>query len=227
MLLADDELREDFYEVLCQFGKHVSIAVESEEVYNALRAGELAQYKKDYKFFQELRKAVKLRYSDGIDYKAYEAKMQKLMDTYIAAEEMIRITKPVDILDEKGFEEELQRLGTPRAKADAIRTRMSKSINTKWDENPAYYKTFSQRIEETLEAYKDQRINDFWFPLILIKSAHMRTIPLATALLFGQYRTNFGLVFAALTMASVPIIIFYLLFSKFFTKGLLQGAIKG
>jgi raffinose/stachyose/melibiose transport system permease protein len=69
--------------------------------------------------------------------------------------------------------------------------------------------------------------NDFWFPLILIKSDHMKTIPLATALLFGQYRTNFGLVFAALTMASVPIITFYLLFSRFFTKGLLQGAIKG
>ncbi len=69
--------------------------------------------------------------------------------------------------------------------------------------------------------------NDFWFPLILIKSDAMKTIPLATALLFGQYKTNFGLVFAALTMASIPIVIFYLLFSKFFTKGLLQGAIKG
>ena len=69
--------------------------------------------------------------------------------------------------------------------------------------------------------------NDFWFPLILIKSDHMKTIPLATALLFGQFRTNFGLVFAALTMASIPIILFYLLFSKLFTKGLFQGSVKG
>lgn len=69
--------------------------------------------------------------------------------------------------------------------------------------------------------------NDFWFPLILIKSDGMKTIPLATALLFGQYQTNFGMVFAALSMASLPIVAFYLLFSKFFTKGLLQGAIKG
>jgi len=69
--------------------------------------------------------------------------------------------------------------------------------------------------------------NDFWFPLILIKSDHMKTIPLATALLFGQFRTNFGLVFAALTMASIPIIIFYLIFSKLFTKGLFQGSVKG
>ncbi|GAK50967.1 binding-protein-dependent transport systems inner membrane component [Candidatus Moduliflexus flocculans] len=69
--------------------------------------------------------------------------------------------------------------------------------------------------------------NDFWFPLILIKSDAAKTIPLATAQLFGQFRTNFGLVFAALTMASIPIILFYLLFSKFFTKGLFQGAVKG
>jgi len=69
--------------------------------------------------------------------------------------------------------------------------------------------------------------NDFWFPLILIKSDSMKTIPLATALLFGQYRTNFGLVFAALSMASLPIVIFYLAFSRFFVKGMLQGAIKG
>lgn len=69
--------------------------------------------------------------------------------------------------------------------------------------------------------------NDFWFPLILIKSDQAKTIPLATAQLFGQFRTNFGLVFAALTMASVPIILFYLFFSKFFTKGLFQGAVKG
>jgi raffinose/stachyose/melibiose transport system permease protein len=69
--------------------------------------------------------------------------------------------------------------------------------------------------------------NDFWFPLILTQSDATRTVPLATALLFGQYRTDFGLVFAALTMASVPIVIFYLAFSRFFEKGLLQGAIKG
>ncbi len=62
--------------------------------------------------------------------------MQKLMDNYIAAEDVIRITNPVDILDKKGFEEELNRLGSPRAKADAIRTRMTKSISAKWDENP-------------------------------------------------------------------------------------------
>src|SRR5690606_7597398 len=66
----------------------------------------------------------------------------------------------VDILNAKAFEEEIERLGSKRAKADAIRTRLTKSIHTKWDENPAYYKKFSERIEETFQMYKDKRISE-------------------------------------------------------------------
>lgn len=134
--------------------------MESERIYNALQPEELATYKKDLKFFQELRKSVKLRYSDTIDHKEYEAKMQKLMDQYISAEQVIRITNPVDILNEKQFEEELERLESKRAKADAIRTRLTKSVHAKWDENPAYYKKFSERIQEVIQEYKDKRISE-------------------------------------------------------------------
>ena len=69
--------------------------------------------------------------------------------------------------------------------------------------------------------------NDFWFPLVLLKSDTVKTVPLATALLFGQYQTNYGYVFAVLTMASVPVVIMYLLFSKWFIKGMTEGSIKG
>lgn len=160
VLLADDEKRELFYEYLSGFGIHLAIALESEQVYNALKPGESSNYKEDMKFWQELRKSVKIRYSDSIDHQEYEAKMQKLMDQYIAAEGVIRITNPVDILDEKNFEVELHRLGSDRAKADAIMTRISKRIDAKWDENPAFYKKFSVRIEETLKAYRDKRISE-------------------------------------------------------------------
>lgn len=160
VLLEDEELREHFYNTLSSFGRNLSIALESERIYEALSQDEIDRYKKDFRFYQELRKAVKLRYSDTIDHKEYEAKMQNLMDNYIAAEDVLRITNPVDILDEKGFERELERLGTPRGKADAIRTRLTRSIQGKWEENPAYYKKFSERIEETLEAYKERRISE-------------------------------------------------------------------
>ncbi|MBO8157847.1 MAG: type I restriction endonuclease subunit R [Bacillaceae bacterium] len=159
-ILADEQLREDFYKTLSKFGRNLAIALESEEIYRALGKEELDEYKKDLKFFQELRRTVKIQYSDTIDHKEYEAKMQKLIDQYIAAEDMMQITKPVDILDREGFEEELNRLGSKKAKADAIITRLTKSINTRYEENPAYYKKFSERIEETLKAYKEKRISE-------------------------------------------------------------------
>ena len=86
--------------------------------------------------------------------------MQKLIDNYIAAEGMMYITNPVDILDEKAFEEEVKRADNPRSKADTIRTRLGKSISEKWDENPSYYKKFSERIEKVLEDYKNKRISE-------------------------------------------------------------------
>lgn len=160
LLLADESLRNDFYNELSNFGKYLGIALESEHVYNALGEDDIKHYKQELKFYQELRASVKLRYSDTIDHKEYEAKMRNLMDTYIAAEEVIQITAPVDILNEKEFEDELMRLGSPRAKADAIRTRMTKRISEKWDENPNYYKKFSERIAEIIEEYKNKRISE-------------------------------------------------------------------
>ncbi len=160
LILADDNLREEFYDNLTQFGKYLGVALESVHLYNALGEKEIGQYKKDLKYYQELRATVKIRYSDAIDHKEYEPKMRNLMDTYIAAEEVIRISAPVDILNEHDFEEELNKLGTTRAKADAIRTRMTQRIHQKYDENPTYYKKFSERIQAILDEYKERRISD-------------------------------------------------------------------
>lgn len=160
VFLSDDKKRDDFYEILSKFSRSLSIALQSEEIYNVLGSDELNKYKKELKFYQKLRISVKLRYSDTVDHKEYELKMQNLMDNYIAAEEIIRITNPVDIHDKNGCDEELSRLNSKRAKADAIRTKLVRSISTKWDENPAYYKKFSERIEEIIEEYKNKRISE-------------------------------------------------------------------
>ena len=69
--------------------------------------------------------------------------------------------------------------------------------------------------------------NDFWFPLILIRSDNLKTVPLATATLFGQYETQWGIVFSVLTVSAVPLMIFYLLISRQFIKGMSEGAFKG
>jgi len=69
--------------------------------------------------------------------------------------------------------------------------------------------------------------NDFWFPLILIRKDIYRTVPLGVSLLFGQYQTNWTNILSALSLASLPIILLYLLMASQFIKGLTAGAIKG
>ncbi|MDC7233708.1 MAG: carbohydrate ABC transporter permease [Spirochaetales bacterium] len=69
--------------------------------------------------------------------------------------------------------------------------------------------------------------NEFWFPLVLIKSKDNYTIPLATGQLFGQFDTKLNLVFAVLSLATIPVIVIYLLLSNYFVKGLSAGAVKG
>jgi len=69
--------------------------------------------------------------------------------------------------------------------------------------------------------------NDFWFPLVLINNENLMTVPLATAKLFGQYETDYGIIFALLTSAAIPPMVLFITLSRYFIKGLTAGAIKG
>ena len=160
VLLEDEKIRKDFYDKLCKFGSMLGIILPSDQAYYKVGKEKISELRKALAFYQKLRATVKLRYSETIDHKEYEAKMQKLLDNYVVAKEMMRITEPVDITDAEKFDSELEKMGTDRGKADAIRTRLAKTISEKSKEDPAYYKKFSTRIEETIEAYRNRRITD-------------------------------------------------------------------
>ena len=160
VLLEDEKIRKDFYDKLCEFGSMLGIILPSDQAYYKIGKEKISELRKALAFYQKLRATVKLRYSETIDHKEYEAKMQKLLDNYVVAKEMMRITEPVDITDAEKFDNELEKMGTDRGKADTIRTRLTKTISEKSKEDPAYYKKFSTRIEETIEAYRNRRITD-------------------------------------------------------------------
>jgi raffinose/stachyose/melibiose transport system permease protein len=69
--------------------------------------------------------------------------------------------------------------------------------------------------------------NDFFYPLIFIKTESLKTIPLAMLSLFGQYETNYSVLFAGLTLSTLPMIILFFLAAKQFMEGLVAGAVKG
>ena len=68
--------------------------------------------------------------------------------------------------------------------------------------------------------------NDFLWPLVSTSNSDMYTLTVALSLLKTQYQTNYGLIMAGAALAAVPIIIVFLLFQKYFTKGIMLGAVK-
>jgi raffinose/stachyose/melibiose transport system permease protein len=69
--------------------------------------------------------------------------------------------------------------------------------------------------------------NDFFFPLVFIQSDRLKTLPLGMTAFFGQYYTDWALLFAGLTLAAVPIILLYVMQSQHFIRRLTAGAVKG
>lgn len=72
-----------------------------------------------------------------------------------------------------------------------------------------------------------QQWNNFIWPLIVINSSHMRTLPLALAVLNGQFGTNFAMVMAGAVVATTPMLVVFLAFQKYFMKGIAMTGLKG
>lgn len=157
--LVEKKRRDLFYTSLIKLKNSLDLAVTLEKVYNSVEK-DILQYQKDYRFFQELRKVVSLRYGDTVDTQGLQGEMQELMDQYIAAEGVSRTTHLINLNDKKQFRQEIERLGSPAAKADAIRSRISTSISERYSRDPSYYRKFSEMIQKTLDEYKDKRISE-------------------------------------------------------------------
>ena len=69
--------------------------------------------------------------------------------------------------------------------------------------------------------------NDYFMQLIMLMSSKELTISTGIATMQGENSTDFGLLMAGAALASVPIIIVFLIFQKYFTKGITMGAVKG
>ena len=165
MLLADDELREDFYERLAEYSKTLGIALSTDKFIMETDEAKLRTYKADLKRFQNLKESVKLRYAEAIDYRDYEPKIKKLLNTHIQANEVIQLNAPVDIFDDQNFDAVKKGQGihsgkSTTAKADTIAHATRKVINEKMDQDPAFYEKFSKLIQQAINDFKARRISD-------------------------------------------------------------------
>jgi len=68
--------------------------------------------------------------------------------------------------------------------------------------------------------------NDLWFPLVLSPSPQTATVTLGVQQFLGQFVSDWNAVLSSLTLAMVPILVFYFIFSKQMIKSITAGAIK-
>lgn len=69
--------------------------------------------------------------------------------------------------------------------------------------------------------------NDFLWPLIVLSSDATFTLPVGVASLQGEFGTDYGVIFAGAALAALPMIIFFLVFQRYFLEGVRMGAVKG
>lgn len=159
-LLADGDLRAEFYDRLSAFGKTLAVALSTVSFLESTAEATVSKYREDLKFFTALRGAVRRRYAEVVDFKDYEPRIKKLLDRHVGAGEVETLTPLVNIFDAQAFAQEVERLGTSASKADTIAYRTKKTITERMAEDPAYYEKFSRLLEDAIAAFRAQRISD-------------------------------------------------------------------
>jgi len=159
-ILRDDAIRAEFYDKLSAFARLLKLALSIVEWNTQTPVKEIDRYKYDLGFFSKLRLSVRQRFADAVDFKSYEDQIQKLIDKHVTSHEVKPITDLVNIFDKEKFELEVEKIVGDAARADTIAHRTAKHINEKMEEDPAFYKKFSEMLKEAIRAYAERRISE-------------------------------------------------------------------
>ena len=159
--LGPKDIRDRFYQRLSAYARILQIALSSDEFYKEFNDDEIQRFKNELKSFQKMRTSVQNRYAEVVNYKEYEPRVRKLLDTYVGADDVEKLTREVNIFDQAMVHETLESYGkTPASKADMIAHQMKKVINENMEKDEAFYKKFSEMIEETIQAFREGRIDE-------------------------------------------------------------------
>ncbi len=149
--LRDEERRNRFYDRFGAFARNLSFALASTTFLANTPEKTIARYKRDLKFFQNLRAAVSLRFQERVDFSEFEPKIKKLLDTHIGAGEVKQLCDPTVLFDDA---ERQKLLDDPAASADAKADRIASAtqriIEKEMEKDPAFYQKFSVMIQEIL-----------------------------------------------------------------------------
>lgn len=155
--LREFDVRKDFYNKLSSFAKQVDFLYASYNLFEAVGFDKSEEYRRDYLFFKKLKDSASLRYNDSVDFSKYEDGIRQLLNTHVNAEDAKIIIEPLDILNKDKMEEQLARLSSKEAKAEAIQTRQVEVLESRRYDDPILYMTFMERINKAISDYMAER----------------------------------------------------------------------
>jgi type I restriction enzyme, R subunit len=161
--LYPQDRRDAFYDALSSFVKTLKLALSNPKFLDETPEDVRKRYLNDLKYFLGLRKAVMFRYAESVDYSVYEKQIRQLIHEHVGADEVVTLIEPVSIFDREALDQELEPVGSPAARADAIASRIKRAISEKLEEDPVFYKRLSQLVQDAIDAYRAQRLSDLEF----------------------------------------------------------------
>ena len=159
--LAPKNIRDTFYSRLSKFARTLQMALSTDEFYKEYTDKRIDHWVRQLKFFQGMRLSVQQRYAEIVDYKEYESRVKKLLDTHVSVKEIKSINKPINIFDESLRKEEVEKRGGGAASvADTIAHEMKRSCTEKMNEDPVFYLKFSELVEAVIKKFQEERITE-------------------------------------------------------------------
>jgi len=160
-LLADEEVRDEFYRRLSEFSRALTVAHSSPSFVEQTKPELLRRWKSDLGRFSSLRAAVSLRYADRVDWRDYVKRIRLLLDRHLIAREVVRLVEPLNIFDDIAIEaRRTKNAETDASIADTIAHQLTRSIKERWDEDPTFFEKFSKLIRDTIADFHEGRISD-------------------------------------------------------------------
>ncbi len=152
MLDDNQKIREDFYESLIEFGMCLQLALSSRAFFDdgAFDEAQIRVYKRDLKFFTELRTQAKRDAQETIDFSEYEQQIRRMVDTQVIGQEVKDPpgVLPIGTLGEESSDEWSDE--KTRTEADLIKTRIRKTIEQDLIDDPYAKRIFSELLRDAI-----------------------------------------------------------------------------
>jgi len=148
--------RKDFYNKFNEFKKNFSEAVVFRDFINQFEHYDM--YALDLKKMMNIKRTLAYTNADEVDFSKYKNAITDVLDKYVTAEEVERLTAEINI---SHFAQDVSKnLDNDKARAEAMAAQMKKTINDKMESDPEFFKKFSEKIEKIIADMHAKKMKD-------------------------------------------------------------------